>query len=222
MISALRIGRAKWVTGFLALIGMIAASATAQTAPQASMSRNDLVKALQDGGLIMFMRHERTEVPSRSDDYSAPAECRKQRNLSLAGAAGAQETGVVLRAVGIEVDRIITSPMCRAAETARFMFGARYETDMRLMHHDPNGERNMDIATSEARDLLADLDPIELGGNVMLIGHGGTVRRISGLSLSEGGIAILRLSEGDEVITLGHFMGSDLAPLARQNLQIRE
>lgn len=181
----------------------------------------ELLKRLQEGGLVLLIRHERTEVPSRSDDYTRPSnDCRAQRNLSIAGAAGARETGIVLRALEIDVDRVISSPMCRSAETARFMFGVSYETDARLMHHDPNPEsgRDLDAAEAELRELLTELAPGIEGTNIALISHGGNILRVSGLRISEGEIGVLELTEDGSINALGHLMGSDLAPYARRKL----
>ncbi|MEL6568524.1 MAG: hypothetical protein AAFQ22_08905 [Pseudomonadota bacterium] len=136
--------------------------------------------------------------------------------------AGAQETGIVLDAVGIPVQRVISSPMCRSAETARLMFGVGYEVDVRLLHHDPKGERNLDIAEDEARELLSELTPGITDSNIALIGHSATITRVSGLRLSEGEIGVVRLTESGEVVALGQFMGSDLAPLARLNLSFAD
>ncbi|MGB3471053.1 MAG: hypothetical protein WBA51_09555 [Erythrobacter sp.] len=180
----------------------------------------ELLGELQSGGYVLIIRHERTELPSRPDDYSRdPGDCRAQRNLSLAGVAGAQETGFVMRMLDINIGRVITSPMCRSAETARYMFGVNYETDNRLMHHDPEGQRNLDIAASEVRELLVELSPGMPDTNIALITHGGSILRATGLSLSEGEIGVLTLGEDGTINAVGHFMGSDLSPYARRLMQ---
>ncbi len=179
-----------------------------------------LIDALQDGGHVLLIRHERTEVPSRTDDYTqAPDDCRAQRNLSVAGAAGAQETGVVLRALSIDVGRVISSPMCRSAETARYMFGVGYQLDVRLMHPDPKGGRTLDVAEQELRTVLTELAPGLPGSNIALVSHGGNIFRASGLRLSEGEIGILRYDDDGNTEAIGQFMGSDLAPFARRVLR---
>jgi len=180
----------------------------------------ELLGELQNGGYVLIIRHERTELPSRRDDYSRdPGDCRAQRNLSLAGVAGAQETGFVMKMLDVNVGRVITSPMCRSAETARFMFGVNYETDLRLMHHDPKGERNLDIAANEVRELLAELAPGMPSTNIALITHGGSIMRATGLRLSEGEIGVLKLDDDGRIDAVGHFMGSDLSPYARRLTQ---
>jgi broad specificity phosphatase PhoE len=184
---------------------------------------SDMIEALQEGRHVLIVRHERTEVPSRDDDYTrAPDDCTAQRNLSVAGVAGAQETGIVLRALDIEIGRVITSPMCRSAETARYMFGVGYQTDARLMHEDPAGERNMDVAEQEMRALLTEL-AVELSDkNIALVGHGGVIHRTTGLGLSEGEFGVLRFEEDGRITIVGQFLGSDLAPFARRALEVAD
>jgi len=207
------------VTLFIAMTVCVAPAHTLQSSP-AALSAQELVGALQTGGLVLIIRHERTEVPSRRDDYSRPSgDCRAQRNLSLAGVAGSNETGVSLRALGIEVGRVISSPMCRSAETARYMFGVNYELDARLMHHEPGGARNLDVAEAEVRALLGELAPGLPDTNIALVSHGGNIFRASGLRLTEGEIGVLRLEENGDVTVLGQITGSSLGFFARQRLQ---
>ncbi|MCI5048071.1 MAG: hypothetical protein MRY59_11255 [Aquisalinus sp.] len=183
------------------------------------MPSADLVEKLQSGGNIMLIRHERTEVPSRRDDYGQPlTDCRAQRNLSVSGVSSAHDTGVTLRALEIPIARVITSPMCRSAETARYMFGINYDLDDRLAHHEPGGIRNLDVAEAEIRALIAELDPLPKDANVALVSHGGNIFRSTGLRLTEGEIGVLELGEDGEIIALGQLSGSALGFIARSQL----
>ncbi|MDJ0977431.1 MAG: hypothetical protein QNI87_02755 [Erythrobacter sp.] len=173
----------------------------------------EVIEKLREGGYIMLIRHERTEVPSRADDYTRPpAECRAQRNLSVAGVVSSHETGTLIRAAGIPIARVITSPMCRATETARYMFGAEYETDNRLMHHDPGAQskRPLDQAARETSEVIDELAPVLADGNVALISHGGNIFKSTGLRLTEGEIGVLQLDEQGKAIAMGQFTGSTL------------
>lgn len=189
--------------------------------PPPLYTRSEMLKRLQAGGLVLLIRHERTEVPSRSDDYTkSPTECRAQRNLSIAGVAGSQETGVNLRTLDIKIGRVLSSPMCRSAETARFMFGVDYETDPRLMHHDPGPQsaRTLDQAALELNDVLGELAPGLEGSNIAIITHGGNIQRLTRLRLSEGEIGVFKLEDDGTATAYGQLMGSDLGPYARRKL----
>lgn len=169
-----------------------------------NMEPEKLGEQLRAGGLVILMRHERTNVPSRGDDYSRPAnDCNAQRNLSPAGVAGAAETGVAIRAIGWPIGRVLSSEMCRATETARFMFG-RYEVEPRLMHHDNTAERTVTVSGEELNALLAD---IPAGGkdNTVLVSHIGNIYFATGITLSEGEFAVLQRQEDGSYIALGTF-----------------
>jgi phosphohistidine phosphatase SixA len=168
------------------------------------MSTEELSDQLRAGGLVILMRHERTNVPSRGDDYTRPAnDCNAQRNLSPAGVAGAAETGTAIRALGWPIGRVLSSEMCRATETARFMFG-RYEIESRLMHHDNTAERTKTVSGEELNALLAD---IPRGGkdNTVLVSHIGNIYFATGRELSEGEFAVLQRQEDGHYVILGTF-----------------
>jgi len=175
-----------------------------------------LIEQMRAGGLVLVIRHERTEIPSREDDYTRPAnDCTAQRNLSVAGLAGSQETGVALRALGIPVTTVISSPMCRATETARFMFGS-YSVEPRLIHHNPDVPGDMERAGETFAEILRSLPPI--AGNTALIGHAANIARATGLRLAEGEIGVVRVAADGSFTVVGQVLGSDLGPLARMAL----
>ena len=207
-----------------AAFGLVAAPALAQHTPAAAHgaahapvpSRMDqLIGQLRGGGLVLLIRHERTEVPAREDDYTRPAhDCMAQRNLSLAGVAGAQETGIALRALGLQPARVLSSPMCRTTETARYMFGT-WELEPRLIHPNPGvpGGRDVVAAGEELAALLRAL-PRD-GGNVAIVSHGGNIVRATGLRLAEGEIGVVRVEADGTIVAVGQAPGSDFGPPAR-------
>jgi len=180
------------------MLGLMSPELSAQAQAQAqhtaghgnSLDAGALVPLLQKGGYILLIRHERTEVPARADDYSKPTtDCMAQRNLSVAGYAGSQETGKALSALDIPVGMVLASPMCRSMDTARFMFG-RTKADSRLMHHDPAGARTLDVAAADMKALVATLDPG--ASNIALVSHVANIWRAYSISLAEGEIAVLK------------------------------
>ncbi len=181
------------------------------------MSTKDLGEKLSAGGLIILMRHERTNVPSRGDDYTRPAnDCTAQRNLSPAGVAGAAETGVAIKTLGWPIGRVLSSEMCRATETARFMFD-RYEIEPRLMHHDNTAARTVTVSGQELNALLAD---IPAGGkdNTVMVSHIGNIYFATGITLSEGEFAVLERQEDGHYVCLGTFDPGFIGAAARSAL----
>lgn len=180
-----------------------------------AMSTKDLSDQLRAGGLVILMRHERTNVPSRGDDYDRPANaCSAQRNLSPAGVAGAAETGVAIRALGWPIGRVLSSEMCRATETARFMFD-RYEIEPRLMHHDNTAERTVTVSGQELNALLADI-PRGAKDNTVMVSHIGNIYFATGQRLSEGEFAVLQRQEDGQYVILGTFDPGYIGAHARQ------
>jgi phosphohistidine phosphatase SixA len=184
------------------------------------LSSDALSTRLGQGGLVIVMRHERTEVPSRGDDYSRPAnDCNAQRNLSVAGIAGSAETGVAIRALKWPIGQVLSSEMCRATETARFMFN-RYTVDPRLMHHDNTPERTVTVSGREMNALLADLP--RGSDNTVLVSHIGNIYFAIGLRLSEGEMAVLERQSNGSYVILGTIDPGYIGALARVALMRQE
>jgi phosphohistidine phosphatase SixA len=172
----------------------------------------DLPDRLKNGGFLIVMRHERTEIPSRDDDYSKPpTDCLSQRNLSVAGLAGAGETGVALRVAGVAIARVIASPMCRTMETARAAFG-RADTDARLMHFDPSVTGAFEVRREET---LALANGLQLGTeNVVLVTHAPNLSAFD-VRLGEGEMAVLRKNAVGKWVLIGRATGSEWGFVAR-------
>lgn len=181
----------------------------------------DLIKAMQAGGLILLIRHERTEVPSRNDDYSRPiSDCTAQRNLSIAGYAGAQETGVALRTLDIKVSKVLSSEMCRTMATGMQMFG-RVTAEPMLLHHDNVPERTVVETGKELNALMAQQSP-EAGSNIVFISHIGNIFFATGMRLSEGEIGLVQKQKDGKFVILGQMVANDLGAHARQALSMKE
>lgn len=211
----LTLSTAVCAASLMASSAMVSAQAQSSTTNPATplYTSFEVIEKLKEGGLIMLIRHERTEVPSRADDYTRPSDdCQAQRNLAVSGVVNADQNGALIRAAGIPVSRVITSPMCRSSETARYMFGVDYEVDGRLMHHDPgpDSKRPLDNAAKETGELIREMMAVPAGGNVALISHGGNIFKSTGLRLTEGEIGVLRVDESGEISVLGQFTGSTL------------
>lgn len=120
--------------------------------------------------------------------------CLTQRNLSMAGLAGAREVGENLRALSVPIGPVVASPLCRTMDTARLMFG-HAEAEPALL--------GMDGREREAvRDDLLGLVAKHSGGqsNAALIAHVTNVQYALDIILHEGEAAILTMEDGDPTL----------------------
>jgi phosphohistidine phosphatase SixA len=153
--------------------------------PEGPLTGDRLVEALQDGGLVLFLRHTETTADG-VDDLRRPGRCEGQRSLTDEGRRQARAIGRAFTALEIPVGRVLASPICRTAETARLAFG-RTDTDRVLLpvEGEPAAEQ---IDGGQA--LLAD-EPTD-GENTVLVGHISSIRALAGTSPEEGGTVIFR------------------------------
>ena len=84
-------------------------------------SNKNLVKQLEDGGKLIFIRH--AYAPGNGDPNNFNLnDCSTQRNLSKEGRKQAQLIGVFFRENKIQIDKVLSSEWCRCKETAEIAF----------------------------------------------------------------------------------------------------
>jgi len=104
---------------------------------------------------LYFMRHAEAEdtAPGRSD---------AERQLTEKGIRRSREAGTALRALGVELDLILTSPLARALQTADIV------AEIMGTPVEPAAAIAGPLTLSDLRDLL---EEHSLPGRVMLVGH---------------------------------------------------
>lgn len=95
----------------------------AATVSSEVLSPPDLIKALQSGGHIIYMRHGVTDHTQKDTDRRNFDDCSSQRNLTANGREQLQKIGRSIRALDIPVGKVSSSPYCRCKDTARLTFG---------------------------------------------------------------------------------------------------
>lgn len=81
----------------------------------------DLLDRLRGGGLVLLLRHARTEPGTGDPPNFRHDDCSTQRNLDEAGRAQARTIGAWLREADVPVDRVLSSRWCRCRETAELL-----------------------------------------------------------------------------------------------------
>ena len=119
------------------------------------------------------------------------------RQLSSEGRAIARRMGDAIRALGVPVEKVLSSEYCRAWETARLLnLGpvTRTRDIMNMRVVALVGGR--DVVIRRARRVLA--QPAPEGANVVIVGHGNVVRAATGAYAGEAGSGVYAPCAGSE------------------------
>jgi len=166
----------KWIMGYATRLLVTLALVVLASAPAvADLAGEELLDALRSGGFNIYFRHAGTDWSQRDDiadlDDTASCDGARVRQLSPAGRADSEAVGRAIRALGIPVGEILSSPYCRCMDTARLMDLGEVTATEDLMNlraaHLVGGR---DAVVARARALLASAPPP--GTNRILVAHG--------------------------------------------------
>lgn len=199
----------------LAVLLLSGCSGLSSPEPVGPLTGERLVSELQDGGLVLYLRHTET-TEGGIDSVDTLGDCTAQRELSEAGRRDAREIGVALDALAVPVARALASPFCRTVETAELAFD-EVRTDDVLLALDSTGESQdqQDAAEDRVRELLGDEPPD--GENIVLVGHLSNVGPATGTSPEEGGTVVFR-PDGDG----GFVLVAEVPPQGWQRLAAQQ
>ena len=118
----------------------IAALCAAAGMAHADPTDGELAAMLRGGGYTLYFRHGATDPAGRDIQGGDYADCSRQRNLSAAGRRESRAAGAAIRAAGLPIGEVISSPYCRAVETATLMFGRAERSADVLAHAGADGK----------------------------------------------------------------------------------
>lgn len=137
-----------------------------------------------EGGLILYFRHAEREkwgtvtvfdwLEATHDIEPRGTNWERSVCLTVKGAEEAKLVGLVFEELGLEVGRVISSPSCRARETASLAFGGFYLESQSLLHATALTPKQQAINASLLKDLLVSNAP-HPGELVVVSGHGETL-----------------------------------------------
>jgi phosphohistidine phosphatase SixA len=173
-------------------IAILILSGASVSSGATELAGDAMLKALKDGGYIIYLRHDRTDTSRSDTDPIDLNDCAKQRPLSDAGRVHARTIGLAFRAIHIPVDRVLASPICRSTETARLAFpDVESATPRALVYTLALPQEQLGLAADELRKLLASVPPT--GTNTVLVGHTTNLKEATGnWPKQEGGALIFR------------------------------
>src|SRR5918995_7047565 len=185
---------------FVALLVLVAGcgGASAPATPE-RLDPVQLVEALQEGGLVIYLRHAATDRSKEDADVVDFDDCSTQRNLNDAGREQARTIGEAFRALEIPVDEVVSSEYCRTRQTGELAFG-RVELEPDLTGFPNRGEPTYERRVARTRELLG--QPVG-DGNLVLVAHVKNIVAAAGVSLEEGELAVFEPLEGRDFRHLG-------------------
>ncbi len=86
-------------------------------------SPSQLIKALQTGGHIIYMRHGPTFHDQKDQAKNTFESCDNQRNISIQGREAVGKIAHALKKSNIPIGQVFSSPFCRCKDTAKIAFG---------------------------------------------------------------------------------------------------
>jgi broad specificity phosphatase PhoE len=149
-----------------------------------------LTRALQEGGVVLVLRHAATDFSKPDRDPVDLDGCATQRNLSAQGRAEARAIGSGVRRLGLRVSSVLTSAFCRTRETARLAFGRATVSRALLNTITSPHDARWRAQIRAARRLLGTRPPA--GTVTALVTHGVVVSDATGLTLEEGETLVFR------------------------------
>lgn len=183
-------------------------------APRAAGDATDEAwAALAKGGHVVLIRHGNAPPGYGGDPPGFRFDdCATQRNLDDAGREQARALGEAFRKHGVQVDRVVASPVCRCLDTARLMAVGAVETSWDLLP---------DTGSSTSRvDRLEKMVASWRGpGTLVLVTHAITVGRLTGVTLEQAETLVLLPASGKSPVgrlPRGGIVAGRIAPPPRQ------
>ncbi len=108
------------------LLGAVSLTSTAQAQQKEKaqlVNASEVMSALQQGGHVVYLRHSTTSRETEDQDPVDYTNAGTQRNITPEGRDGMIALGKAMRQLGIRVDKVVSSPFCRAVESSWYAFG---------------------------------------------------------------------------------------------------
>ena len=138
-----------------------------------------------DGGYILHFRHAQREKwndVTAFDAYELANGIQAENSsfsratcLTDQGKEEAKMIGQIFAMTGVKISEVISSPSCRARQTALLAFNRIDRISNSLLHRTAMMPAQHDIFARELRKLIEGLE-VKDGENIILSGHGGTLK----------------------------------------------
>ena len=151
----------------------------------------DAWAALVSGSHVALVRHGNAPPGYGDPPGFKIDDCATQRNLDELGRAQARAVGEAFRQHGVQVDKILSSPLCRCLETARLMALGPVESVLAVASSDRSPE-----GLPALKQMVANWRG---PGTLVLVTHAFTVKSLVGIMPEQAETVVVRPRSGDQV-----------------------
>jgi phosphohistidine phosphatase SixA len=163
-------------------------------ASAATLQGKSLLSALRHGGYVILIRHAATDQTKPDHAVVDLNDCKTQRVLTDDGRIMARNIGNVFDQDYIQIDKVRSSPLCRATFTAELAFGHVDSVVPGLREPKPKNAANAATAAAVLRPLLAAMPA--RGMNNVIVTHGFNIQSITHFKPAEGEAVIFKPGAG--------------------------
>lgn len=170
----------------------IAAGLALAAAPFAAAASDDdsLWRRLHGGSYVLLVRHAATEGGAGDPPGFRLGDCSTQRNLSSEGREQARALGERVRAEGVRIAKVFTSPWCRCRDTATIAFGGAEVWDaLASVYEYPDREREY---TEKVKKRVGTYAWHKPQGNVVMVTHNVNIAALTRLSVAPAEVVVVR------------------------------
>jgi phosphohistidine phosphatase SixA len=132
------------------------------------LSGEALVKALQQGGYVIVMRHASSPRDKPNQQTANADNANHERQLDEAGRASATAMGKALRKLNIPVGEVFTSPTYRALETVRL---AQFPAPRPVTELGDGGQSMQGVTEAQSAWLQKKVRQLPTGTNTIIVTH---------------------------------------------------
>ena len=148
---------------------LVTPAAHAQT-----LSGEQLVKALRQGGQVIVMRHASSPRDTPNQQSANADNVNRERQLDEAGRASAIAMGKALRKLKIPIGEVFTSPTYRARETVRLLQLPAPQTIAEL---GDGGKSMQGVTEAQSGWLRQKVSQLPTGTNTLIVTHAPNMTR---------------------------------------------
>jgi phosphohistidine phosphatase SixA len=156
----------------------------------AGADERDAWAALVSGSHVALVRHGNAPPGYGDPPGFKIDDCATQRNLDELGRTQARAVGEAFRQHGVQVDKILSSPLCRCLETARLMALGPVESVLAVASSDRSPE-----GLPALKQMVANWHG---PGTLVLVTHAFTVKSLVGIMPEQSETVVVRPRSGDQ------------------------